>query len=144
MNFLTLRVGTHFKLVAALSSADAFIDEVARLLTRDIEPDEWSLPYWVPALVRRIKIDGELRAKMLEALGAATSVSMKLTKLTRGPACACSRLNGSAQGLCRAGTAEGGGRPDTGDRARPDQLRAPAAVSVAYRACRLARGLKRR
>jgi hypothetical protein len=72
-------VGTHFKLVAALSSADAFIDEVARLLTRDIEPDEWSLSYWVPALVRRIKIDGELRATMLEALGAATSVSMKLT-----------------------------------------------------------------
>lgn len=72
-------VGTHFKLIAALSSAKAFIDEVARLLTRDIEPDEWSLAYWVPALVRRIKIDGELRSKMLEALGAATSVSMKLT-----------------------------------------------------------------
>jgi hypothetical protein len=47
-------VGTHFKLVAALSSADAFIDEVARLLTRDIEPDEWSLPYWVPALGRTV------------------------------------------------------------------------------------------
>jgi hypothetical protein len=33
----------------------------------------------MPALVRRINIDGELRAKMLEALGAAASVSMKLT-----------------------------------------------------------------
>lgn len=73
------RVGTHFKLVAALSSADVFIDEINGLLARDIEPDEWSLPYWVPALVRRIKIDAELRAKMLEALGTAASVSTKLT-----------------------------------------------------------------
>jgi hypothetical protein len=72
-------VGTHFKLVAALSSADDFIEDIASLLTRDIEVDEWSLPYWVPALVRRIKLDAELRAKMFEALGAATSVSMKLT-----------------------------------------------------------------
>jgi len=72
-------VGTHFKLVAAFSSADAFIDEISRLLTRDIEPDDWSLPYWVPALVRRIKIDAELRAKMLEALGAVVSVSTKVT-----------------------------------------------------------------
>jgi hypothetical protein len=72
-------IGTHFKLIAALSSADAFIDEIGSLLTRDIEPDEWSLPYWVPALVRRIKIDSELRSKMLLALGTAASVSMKLT-----------------------------------------------------------------
>jgi hypothetical protein len=72
-------VGTHFKLIAAISPADTLIDEISRLLTRDIEPDEWSLPYWVPALVRRIKIDAELRAKMLEALGAAASVSTKLT-----------------------------------------------------------------
>jgi hypothetical protein len=75
----TYGVGTHFKLVAALSSADAFIDEIARLLMRDIEPDEWSLPYWVPTLVRRIKIDSELRTRMLEVLDRATSVSMKLT-----------------------------------------------------------------
>ena len=72
-------VGTHFKLIATLSSADAFIDEISKLPTRDIDPDEWSLPYWVPALVRRIKIDAELRAKMLEALGATASTSMKLT-----------------------------------------------------------------
>jgi hypothetical protein len=72
-------VGTHFKLIAALSSADTFVDEIGRLLTRDIEPDEWSLPYWVPALVRRIKIDDELRAKLLETLRAGASVSMKLT-----------------------------------------------------------------
>jgi hypothetical protein len=72
-------VGTHFKLIAALSCADALIDEIGSLLTRDIEPDDWSLPYWVPALVRRIKIDGELRAKMLVALGTNASVSMKLT-----------------------------------------------------------------
>jgi hypothetical protein len=70
-------VGTHFKLVAALSSADAFIDEICRLLTRDI--GEWSLPYWVPALMRRINIDGELRSKILVALGTAASASMKLT-----------------------------------------------------------------
>jgi len=37
------------------------------------------VPYWVPALVRRIRIDNELRAKMLEALTGETSVSSKLT-----------------------------------------------------------------
>jgi hypothetical protein len=81
-------VGTHFKLIAAISAPDVFIDEIGKLLARNIEPDEWSLPYWVPALVRRIRIDGELRARMLEALGEAASVSMKLTLaalLSRAP-----------------------------------------------------------
>jgi NACHT domain-containing protein len=73
------RVGAHFKLVSALASAEVFIEEIEKLLARDIEPDEWSLPYWVPALVRRIKMDGEVRERMLHALGAAASVSMKLT-----------------------------------------------------------------
>lgn len=72
-------VGTHFKLIAAISAPDVFIEEIGKLLARNIEPDEWSLPYWVPALVRRIRIDGALRARMLEALGEAGSVSMKLT-----------------------------------------------------------------
>jgi hypothetical protein len=72
-------VGTHFKLIAALASPEAFIEEISGLLTRDIDPDEWSLPYWVPALVRRIEMDAELRAKMLEVFSAAASVSMKLT-----------------------------------------------------------------
>jgi hypothetical protein len=49
------------------------------LLAQDVDADDWSLPYWVPALVRRIKIDGELREKMLTALETATSVSSKLT-----------------------------------------------------------------
>ncbi len=35
--------------------------------------------YWVPALVRRIKLDRELRAKMLDALGGTASMSVKLT-----------------------------------------------------------------
>jgi hypothetical protein len=37
------------------------------------------LPYWVPALVRRIKLDGELREKMFATLCGANSVSQKLT-----------------------------------------------------------------
>ena len=57
-------VGTHFKLVAALSSPEVFIEAIEELLTRNIDPDTWSLPYWVPTLVRRVKIDGELRKKM--------------------------------------------------------------------------------
>jgi hypothetical protein len=72
-------IGTHFKLIAALSSAETFIEAVQEPLTRDIEADDWSLPYWVPALVRRIKRDGELREKMLGALAGAASVSSKLT-----------------------------------------------------------------
>jgi hypothetical protein len=59
------------------------------------------VPYWVPALVRRIGIDNELRAKMLERLASATSVSMKLTLgglLTRA--------TGSSEGLTRYATDE--------------------------------------
>jgi hypothetical protein len=87
-------IGTHFKLVAALSSAESFIEAIEELLTRDIEADDWSLPYWVPALVRRIKIDGELREKILGALTGATSVSLKLTL-----AGLLARAAGSSEGL---------------------------------------------
>jgi hypothetical protein len=72
-------VGIHFKLIAALSSPEGFVEAVEEVLTRDIDPDTWSLPYWVPALVRRIKLDGELREKMHATLSGAKSVSQKLT-----------------------------------------------------------------
>jgi hypothetical protein len=55
-------IGTHFKLIAALSSPEAFIESVEELLTKNIEPDE-ALSYWMPALLRRTRIDGELHRR---------------------------------------------------------------------------------
>jgi len=72
-------VGTHFKLMAALASCEAFIESVTEFLTQDIDPDSWSLPYWTPALVRRVKLDGELQEKMYTALAEADSTSLKVT-----------------------------------------------------------------
>ena len=94
-------VGTHFKLIAALATPECLIKEIEELLKRDIEPDTWSLPYWVPALVRRIKIDGELREKMVTALAGANTVSLKLTL-----AGVLSRATGSTDELKRYGLAE--------------------------------------
>ena len=73
------RVGTHFKIIAALASCEVFIELIEEFLTKDIEPDNWSLPYWVPALLRRIKLDGELQEKMHSALAKANSVSLRVT-----------------------------------------------------------------
>ena len=72
-------VGTHFKLIAALSSPEAFIESVEELLTTNIEPDDWALSYWMPTLLRRIRIDGELQKKMYAALCGADFVSLKTT-----------------------------------------------------------------
>jgi hypothetical protein len=72
-------IGTHFKLIAALSSPEAFIESVEELLTKNIEPDDWALSYWMPALLRRIRIDDELQEKMYAALCKADSVSLKIS-----------------------------------------------------------------
>jgi len=72
-------VGTHFKLIAALASCEVFIESVEELLTKNMDPDTWSFPYWVPALVRRIKRDSELQDKMFLVLGEADSVSLQAT-----------------------------------------------------------------
>jgi hypothetical protein len=80
-------LGAHFKLIAALSSPDGIIESLEELLTKNIEPHEWSLPYWVPSLVRRIKIDSELQERMHAALCKADSISLKLnlcSLLSRG------------------------------------------------------------
>ena len=68
-----------FKIIAALASCEVFIELIEEFLTKDIEPDNWSLPYWVPAAVRRIKLDGELQEKMYSALAKANSVSLRVT-----------------------------------------------------------------
>ncbi len=72
-------VGTHFKLMAVLASSENLIELIAEFLTRDIEQDKWSFPYWTPTLVRRVKLDGELRENMCGALAAANSTSLKVT-----------------------------------------------------------------
>ena len=38
------RVGTHFKLIAALASCEGFIEFIEDFLGKDIEPENWSLP----------------------------------------------------------------------------------------------------
>ena len=75
-------VGTHFKLMAALAPSDVLVEFIVEILARDIEPDNWSLPYWTPALVRRAKLDRELREQMFSALVGASTVSLKVTLLS--------------------------------------------------------------
>lgn len=72
-------IGTHYKLIAALSSPDNFIKAIEDLLTREIEPEIWALRYWVPTLLRRIKADVELQDEIFSALTNAGTVSMKVT-----------------------------------------------------------------
>jgi hypothetical protein len=72
-------IGTHFKLIAALSPPESFIGAIEEWLMNSIDPDTSSMPYWVPALLRRIKIDSEIREKMLTTLAHTSSVSSKLT-----------------------------------------------------------------
>jgi hypothetical protein len=78
----TYNVGTHFKLMAALAPSDVLIESIAEFLARDIEPVGWSVPYWTPALVRRVKLDSRLREEMFSALAGASSVSLKTTLLS--------------------------------------------------------------
>jgi hypothetical protein len=72
-------LGTHYKLVAALSSPENFIEAIEELLTKDAEPQEWAMSYWVPTLLRRIKTDTELQDKIFSTFTKVESISMKVT-----------------------------------------------------------------
>ena len=65
-----------------LRRATFWSSSIVEILARDIEPDNWSLPYWTPALVRRAKLDRELREQMFSALVGASTVSLKVTLLS--------------------------------------------------------------
>jgi hypothetical protein len=72
-------VGTNYKLMAVFASNDDIIRAISDILARNIEPDRWAIPYWVPALVRRIATDATLQADMRTALTQADSVSLEVT-----------------------------------------------------------------
>jgi len=72
-------VGTNYKLMAVFASNDDIIRTIEDILSRDLEPDRWAIPYWVPALVRRIATDATLQADMHTALTHADSLSLKAT-----------------------------------------------------------------
>lgn len=74
-------VGTHFKLMAALAPCEDFIASVVQIFRDGLDIDNWSLPYWTPALVRRVKTDPELQEKILAALADASNPSHKVTLL---------------------------------------------------------------
>jgi hypothetical protein len=72
-------LGTNFKLMAAFSSNEIIIETITDLLKTDVEPQSWAIPYWVPALVRRIATDPTLQAEMRMALAQANTASVKVT-----------------------------------------------------------------
>jgi hypothetical protein len=72
-------LGTNFKLMAAFASNGVIIETIADLLATDVEPQSWAIPYWVPALVRRIATDPTLQAEMRTALAQADTASVKVT-----------------------------------------------------------------
>jgi hypothetical protein len=72
-------LGTNFKLMAVFASNEVIIETITDLLKTDIEPQSWAVPYWVPALVRRIATDPTLQAAMRMALTQAKTASVKVT-----------------------------------------------------------------
>jgi hypothetical protein len=72
-------VGTNFKLMTVFASNEVIIETITDLLKTDIEPQSWAIPYWIPALVRRIKTDLSLHAEMRAALARASTASAKVT-----------------------------------------------------------------
>ena len=75
-------IGAHYKLMFALAAPEDVIHSMEELLGRTIDPDEWSLSYWVPTLLRRIKLDRELQEKMYSVLPTTRSTSLKVSLLT--------------------------------------------------------------
>ncbi|MEH2567133.1 NACHT domain-containing protein [Bradyrhizobium sp. AZCC 2289] len=71
--------GTNLKLMAAFSSSEGVIETLTDFLAEDIEQQSWAIPYWVPALVRRIKADPTLQTHMRAALAQASVASIKVT-----------------------------------------------------------------
>jgi hypothetical protein len=72
-------VGTNHKLMAVFASNGDIIRAISEILAKDIEPDRWAIPYWVPALVRRIATDTSLQADMAAALTQENSASITVT-----------------------------------------------------------------
>lgn len=72
-------VGTNHKLMAVFASNEDIIRAVGDILAGDIEANRWAIPYWVPALVRRIATDATLQADMHTALTQTDSLSLRLS-----------------------------------------------------------------
>jgi NACHT domain-containing protein len=73
-------VATHFKLVAALSSPERVVKALIVLLTNiPLELYSLQLPRWLPAMVRRIEKDGEVRTALRAALTAVATPSVKVS-----------------------------------------------------------------
>jgi hypothetical protein len=72
-------VGTNYKLMAVFASNDDIIRAIGDMLARDLEPERWAIPYWVPALVKRIASDATLQAGMRTALTQADTLSLKVS-----------------------------------------------------------------
>jgi hypothetical protein len=72
-------LGTNFKLMAVFASNEIIIETITELIATGIEPQSWAIPYWVPALVRRIATDPSLQAEMHAALARTSTASVKVT-----------------------------------------------------------------
>jgi hypothetical protein len=59
--------------MAAFASNEVIIATITDLLATDIEPQSWTIPYWMPAMVRRIATDPALQAEMRAALAQAST-----------------------------------------------------------------------
>ena len=71
-------VASHFKLMAALSRPERMVEALEKVLC-NIPLDLHSLhfPRWVPAIVRRVRKDAQVRAALVAALSAGSSPSVK-------------------------------------------------------------------
>jgi hypothetical protein len=72
-------LGTNYKLMAVFASNEVIIETITDLLGKDIEQQNWAIPFWVPALVRRIATDPNLQTEMRAALAQASTASVKVT-----------------------------------------------------------------
>lgn len=70
---------TNYKLMALFAPEDEIVRSLTDLLGKDLGPDSWAIPYWVPSLVRRIASDTELQTRMRTTAKQASAPSVKVT-----------------------------------------------------------------
>jgi hypothetical protein len=79
---LNYDLGTHYKLIAAISSADYVCYALEKLLNwRFLDTSDIYLPYWVPAMLRRIEKDKALQEALYDVLARQCAPSVRVSFL---------------------------------------------------------------
>jgi len=73
-------IGTFFKLIAALARPEVFADQVMRVFSEQVM-GSIGMQYWMPTLLRRIRLDNEVQEEMLANVTNALPVTTRVPLL---------------------------------------------------------------